>query len=253
MTRRWATQGSAFEIDWAGRSWTLRPDADRPGLSPSEGEPLQLLALAGVAEPGRWEPGVLSAASLVDLAVRAQRVEATYRPAGWHDLIVRASWSPRDADGIDLEVQVNTLSVGQLRRVEVFVASSAGPLPHASDPRTVVPANARAAGLSYDGREPNLTGLTTAPPLAVGPRLVSTAGEAQVYAEWAHPQDTTRRIESTSDDGWTTRHGLFGHDLEKGFVLRARLRGFWLPPAGAEEAVRSRYDQFLNEPPPLLT
>ena len=62
-----------------------------------------------------------------------------------------------------------------------------------------------------------------------------------------HPDDGTRR------DAVRVRYGLFGYDLERGVVLRGRLRGIWLAhrPDGAE--VARRLDEFLREPPPLGT
>jgi hypothetical protein len=66
------------------------------------------------------------------------------------------------------------------------------------------------------------------------------------YLELVHPDDRSPN-ESPPRPGWL-RHSLFGHDLEKGVVLRGRLRGIWL--ADTTEAA-SRLDRFLREPLPL--
>jgi hypothetical protein len=71
------------------------------------------------------------------------------------------------------------------------------------------------------------------------------------------PDDCARRItgEAARPAAGTSgvvsvRYGLFGHDLEKGVVLRARLRGLWLDLA-SEDEVRRHHDAFLREPPAL--
>jgi hypothetical protein len=50
---------------------------------------------------------------------------------------------------------------------------------------------------------------------------------------------------------------LFGHDLERGVVLRGRLRAIWLDqPSNAEGLAalnEAAYDAFCSEPPPLTT
>jgi hypothetical protein len=66
-----------------------------------------------------------------------------------------------------------------------------------------------------------------------------------------HPHDASRRL--VERDGETSaitsaRYALFGLDLEKGVVLRGRLRGVWLQEGdAADDHVR----RFLEEPPPL--
>ena len=252
MTRRWTGTGPAFEIEWGGRTWTLRVDGDRPGLTSADGKLGPRLALAGVAELGRSDADALSGATLVGSECRLGRVEATYAPSGWAELTVRAAWSPHGDDGIDLEVQVATTSVGQLRRVEVLVQS--GP-PDPAPIGFIEPRDARSAGLSYDGREPDVSGLTTLPPRRFPPLLarIEGRGPSAWYAEFVHPQDATRRLSLGLAPAHATRYGLFGYDLEKGVVLRARLRGLWLPGEATRGVALDRYESFLAEPPPLMT
>src|SRR5262249_15860725 len=140
---------------------------------------------------------------------------------------------------------VSASSVDELTAVEVFVCTThpteAG-LGDAEFAIRVDPRNARSAGLSYDGREPPsvLRRLTTGPIAnpdkpqfdhtgAFGPEMLP--GER--YLQLAHPQDVARRILRTTNPGskaepsLVVRYGLFGHDLEKGVVVRGRLRGIW--------------------------
>jgi hypothetical protein len=264
MLRDWVGTGPEFHLEWGGRTWSLNVCDTRPGLrvpTPSMGP---LLGLEGVAKAGHWAPGALSGATLVGFELRGRRIEATYAPLGWGALFVRAGWSCEHHDAVDLEIQVHALSVGQLKALEVKVVSqlTQPPESRAYAPlfRWVEPRDAHAASLSYDGREPDLRGLTTLAPRESAfhsPRLVSPdeAG-GWLYAEMVHPDDVSRRIREggrTLALALTTRYGLFGHDIEKGVVLRARLRGLWLRSEQAKEVALARFEEFLEEPPPLKT
>ena len=78
------------------------------------------------------------------------------------------------------------------------------------------------------------------------------------YAEMVRPDDCSRRFFSGVFEGgcppdgaiWI-RYGLFGHDLEKGVVLRGRIRGIWADSRSADQEARRRYEAFLSEPPAL--
>jgi hypothetical protein len=262
MTRCWNGAGPEFDLDWGGRTWTLKVDDLQPGLRP-RGEPIgPLLGLEGVAAVGRSAPNALSGATLVGFERRFDRVEATYAPLGWGGLIVRAAWNPSGLEGVDLEIQLSALSVDQLKAVEVKVWST---LPEPSETplktrwkRWVEPRDARSAALSYDGREADIEGLTTLPPVGEGSlaaRVLSGPwAKGEVYVEMVQPQDAARRITATSKFsrlGHTTHYGLFGHDLEKGVVLRGRLRGLWLVSDEPEQEALRRQERFLREPLPL--
>jgi hypothetical protein len=67
------------------------------------------------------------------------------------------------------------------------------------------------------------------------------------YVEMCHPHDGI----GLDLQGATARFRLFGHDLEKGVILRGRLRGLVLPRADDEPAARRHYELFLHEPPHL--
>jgi hypothetical protein len=164
---------------------------------------------------------------------------------------------------VSLEIQALARSVAELRRLEIKVCS-AWPQPEHATPsptlRWVEPRDARAAGLSYDGREGDLTGLTTLPPRESAflvPRLLDDPERCGwLYAEMVHPADVTRRIReggTSMATARTTRYGLFGHDLEKGVVLRGRLRGIWLHSDQAKQRAHECLEAFLREPPPLGT
>jgi hypothetical protein len=227
-----------------------------------------MLSLCGLAEVGRFEPEALSASALENVERYRSRVQATYAPSGWGGLRVRAAWSPSHEEGcVDLEVQAHATSVGLLHKVEVVVETAWGddsagsPGPGAS--RVVEPRDAIAAMLSYDGREPSesLCELATLPIRNVlGPQVVirPRSPSDMAYAEMAVPDDVARRIRiepryknNRPTGSRVLRHTLFGHDMEKGVVFRARLRGGWLAGDLTEKRLQALYERFVVEPPPL--
>ena len=257
----WRRDGDAYVIDWAGTTWRLAVDEGRVGLR-REGSRGLFLALTGLAAQGRREDGVFrdGVAEIVH-----GRLAASFEPEGWHDLSVRAAWGrSQDGRGIDLEVQASAASVGRLRQLEILVATdpegSAGAPLHRA---TVEPRDRLTAASSYDGRESieTLQRLTT---LAIPARdairypsvgwTAEELGGNQAYLEMVHPDDVARRIRQDSRGYLSVRYALFGYDLERGVVLRARFRGLFfpvaLPDADREAEERTR---FLSEPPPLRT
>lgn len=262
MGRAWSGDGPNFAIEWGGREWSLRTDADRPGLYQGDRGPV--LALAGLTARGRTDSRALSGATLVQSERHLDRIEATYRPPCWGELTIRAAWFSRADNGVDLEVEVSARSVGELRAVEALVAS-AGP---ASDPRRVRMVCARdrhCAGLSYDGREVDLHELKTSTLPRPGETWAcwgwSRGGplldESRALLVMGRPEDVSRRIVGASG---STVHALFGHDLERGVVLRGRVRALWVE--GPSEAdvygdaggfARVPFEEFCAEPPPLTT
>lgn len=253
MARQWTQTGTLHEISWGDETWTLRVDSAIPGLYSSKSGPL--LGLEGLAEVNRREVGAFGAKSLVSQECRFDRVEAIYRPEGWGEMTVRASWFPVDSDGIGLEIELSARSVEELHHVEVLILSSLEPTPPIGSHRSVEPRDRESAALSYDGRESDLSSLVTGPPSsALGPWLASKTGrDGWSYIEMARPEDAARRISEGRLPFRSTRYGLFGYDLERGVVLRARLRGFWTPTVGAFDVAESKLRDFLVEPPPLRT
>ena len=254
----WSGSGPRFEIPWAGRDWVCDVGSAAPGLWPVDIACGPLLSLEGVAAPGRFE-AALNGTSLAEAEVVQGRLEATYAPDGWGGLRVRAGWRPRDDGSLDLETQATASSVGELRAFEVYIASrfvdDGG-----SRPRVwVEPRDARSAGLTYDGREASARGWTTFPPLEpagrLAPRVLPSPWEQDSrYVEVAHPDDVARRVVFSArmnSLGHATRYAFFGHDLERGVVLRGRLRALWLTGADFELRALAELDRFLKEPPPL--
>jgi hypothetical protein len=196
------------------------------------------------------------------------RVQATFAPPGWGGLTVRAAWSPScGGAGVDLEVQASASSVGELRDVELVVQSWWGPAgltePDPGMNRWVHPRDAHSAALSYDGRETDLSlkSLTTASLSGVDrPKVfVPPGSEAGLfYLEMVQPNDVARQIRmapsaalGSSLETLAVQYALFGHDIEKGVIFRARLRACWLGLHEYPPDASTVYEQFLNEPLPL--
>ncbi len=115
---QWDATNGHFALEWDGRPWVLELDHGLPGLHLEiESWSFRLLCLNGLASVGRCEHGIFGPGALVDVERRRSSVLATFRPPGWHDLTVRAAWSPAcEGIGVDLEVQATAFSVGWLRR-----------------------------------------------------------------------------------------------------------------------------------------
>ncbi len=78
----------------------------------------------------------------------------------------------------------------------------------------------------------------------------------QLYVEMIHPADFARiDVESLNDSAGSSRwtHRLFPQRLEKGVILRSRLRGLFFPQTAAAAKLAAAYRQFAASPPPLTT
>ncbi|MBS0211427.1 MAG: hypothetical protein JSS27_21000 [Planctomycetes bacterium] len=86
------------------------------------------------------------------------------------------------------------------------------------------------------------------------------------YVEMTHPDDSAvnclerRTLGRQPRDEhepeahlWLNSHRLFSSHLEKGVILRSRLRGAWVPRAGDEQAAADLYADLLSAPLPLTT
>jgi hypothetical protein len=268
----WTGSGPEFHLEWAGRRWTLKLDTHAPGVRFQDGRSaLALLSLFGVAQTGRFDSEAFTEATLVGYERWRDRIQATFAPPGWGGLFVRAAWKPNaGGEAVDLEIQASASSVGELRNLELAILSQLeGPLgTQAIVPLSRVEArDGRSAALSYDGRESGVAfrDTRTAPPFGTPqlerrPQIFAPpdAGPGIFYVEMAQPNDVARRIfdqrverGSASVQILSNRYALFGYDLEKGVVLRARLRGLWLRSQTPEADALSRYHEFLREPLPL--
>ncbi len=266
--RTWQGSGSRYTVSWGGQPWTLELDTDRPGLRAADRPEACVLALGGVASIGRFDLDALTGRSLVGVELVRDSVEATYLIKDWGGLQVRASWSPTlGIDGINLQLQVSASSVGELKGLETYVVSQLDDDGAGSQATWVQPRDRRSACFSYDGREPaadlrRLTTLSLLDSSMIGLSEAAVLGPARCsglrYLEMVHPHDVARRIfrgqrqpDPAGAGQSVIRYGLFGHDLEKGVVVRARLRGLWFSGADTVELPAAALRDFMASPLPL--
>jgi hypothetical protein len=83
--------------------------------------------------------------------------------------------------------------------------------------------------------------------------LVRPAGEEFSYVEMVHPADACGSELGDLGDRVGLAHELFKSSLEKGVILRARLRGALVPRAGDEAVAAALYADLLAAEPPLTT
>jgi hypothetical protein len=272
----WTGSGPVFAREWGGRSWSLNLADRDPGLRISGDDccTAKVLALDGLARTGGWRPDAFDPSALVSYECHQGRVQAIYAPPDWGGLVVRASWGPATrVDAIDLEVQIGADSVDELRAVEVGVLTDIVNDSNPEPPNRMIwvePRDAASAALSYDGREAAevLRDLWTRPVLPSAafrflPGMVyqPRGFHEMTYVELARPADVARKsvIWPMTDwprggENWgrfSERHALFGHDLEKGVIVRARLRACWFPGESTLSDCSALLDEFLAEPPPL--
>jgi hypothetical protein len=244
-----------FPLDWAGKPWLLRLDAPIPGLYPADLTLGPVLGLEAIAAVGRPLAPIFASTPPSVIEHDPRRTTASYAPPAWGSLRLTATWTHTDPATIDLDLEVQTRDFERLRGFEWIILSRLGDDPPPGAHRSVSPRDPRSAGYSYDGRDPNLNALVTGPPgEPIGPWLAPQSGrDGWTYVEMVHPVDVSRRIHEGTLPFRVTRTALLGHDLERGVILRARMRGLWLPKSQAHSASLPAWQAFLDRPLPLST
>lgn len=198
-------------------------------------QPLRDCQLLGVelGRPGDAPPP--------DGYVREGDLVATYAPTESLPRRVQTYWRLHEAQDrlvLDLQVSVQTPLLDALPRVQVVTR-----LPQS-----------RLWSLEGPGRP--LTPLDRpleSPAPDFPPYVLVTQPAGITYIELIHPDDFGGFAAEIAE-GVSWRHSLFGDSLEKGVILRARLRSLWMPavedPAAAATAA---FIDFLSDPLPLST
>jgi hypothetical protein len=220
----WTQAGSAFH----GKSGDLTIEC-RPlqGLSLQVGD-LALGTVLGieVVDAVNLGPQPLSSAKATpEVVVRQDTLLAHFAPTTRRPVECQARWRIHPEGIIDLEV--STLTPGKWDGLAVQT--------HSQFKLTSLTANELAVD---DSVTPGIV-------------LYRPAAAQFTYAEFCHPFDGIG-LEVKPEEGMhATRYRLFGHDLEKGVILRGRLRGVLLPRAVDVAAAHAAYQRFLAEPPNL--
>jgi hypothetical protein len=263
----WRGSGPEFTRSWSARQWALKVDDPSPGLCLDQAEATtKLLALDLLAVPGRCDLEAFSRKTLVGYERYRRSIRATFAPPSWGGLLVRASWSAIAEDVVDLEVQITASSVGELEGLEIGVLSRLDFRESSFQTAAPISVEARESASipEFDTRDSSIAApcdihfFSATRPL--GPSVFpARAGlDDLYYVEMAHPDDVARRasFESVAErsagfSGRAIRYALFGLPLEKGVVLRARLRGCWARSRAPEQEAAALYQVFLQEPLPL--
>ncbi|MBA4017174.1 MAG: hypothetical protein C0483_08380 [Pirellula sp.] len=180
----------------------------------------------GLNEPEPWQP------SLAESYARGRDLVATYpqtdaRPyrlqAYWHVVDVGHGALADVAACVELQVSINT---SLLDTAPVVVVGNLLPADDAVD-------------------LPAYHGCAT---------LVRPRGADWSYVQIVHPVDHAHPCGTTQTPaGLQLRTRLFGRYLEKGVIMRARVRGAMVARARDEAAATALYNDFLHAPLPLTT
>ncbi len=156
-------------------------------------------------------------------------VAVTYRLMVGGDVALKAVWSTIEgADGVDLEVSAHTRTVGLVQTLEVILGSR-------------WPRSCRAEIVATPARENQGVLMAPSTPGAIT-LMAGTPFPGQTYVEMVQPFGLLDR--EIADEG--TSYRLFGHDLERGVLVRARIRGVWTPSEGARESAIALWGRFTR-------
>jgi len=205
--------------------------------------------LLGVAMPS-FTPG--DAASLVECHARGAALVAAYRESPswpvrtdtlWQAVVPAAS--DRFLAAIDLHLSVRTELLDSQPGLSVGTVLPAAEVLHLVDPACTrfepcTPASDSPRRLEPEG--------------GPGCLVFRPAGSDLSYAEMIHPADfRTSELSLASDPpaAVQVRHRLFCEPLEKGVILRARVRGMFLPRNDDTQMAAACYAAFAAAEPPL--
>jgi hypothetical protein len=245
----WQSIGSIVQLQldvFRARADLARPSA---GLVDAvvAGQPMIAAQLLGVAVGA---PAATVATPPAENHVRGADLAAVYQQTGQWPLRVDVLWratAPQPTDpflaAIELIVSVRTDALDshpELRVQSVIPASEVLALP-ASDPTE--PSSLAAAAPQTIGPQDDIAGL-----------LFRLPGTEHTYLEMVHPADRQPDELSRCDAGsgpWRIVHPLFCTRLEKGVMLRARVRGVLLSRRDDAAAAARCYAAFAAADPPL--
>ena len=213
------------------------------------GTHLNDLHILGVAMP--WHVAG-EADALDDAYLRPASLAATYDASGDWPLRVDTVWRGVNRSSrhefvaaIELLVSVRTDALNSQPRMAVESTFSDGEVALATDRNS-------------DRFEPFISSTVDSASAGQdacrGCIVFRPAGSDLSYVEMVHPADFRRdELRGGGDAPFGVRHHLFGDSLEKGVVLRARLRGVFVPRASDMQLASEQYAAFRASEPPLGT
>lgn len=216
------------------------PGLERPASAGAEAATTRLLAI---------QLGRARSAEGISAHVREGDLVATFEETPDSLLRVQAYWRTGWAAGVagvlagvDLEVSVQTSLLDNDPRL-----TTESRLPPAEVWSLV--------GDTWQQLTPGKSPLVLGPESGTSAILCRFAGEQPSYFEMTHPADFRRlgmEVE-WGTSGIRIDRALFGHDLEKGVILRSRIRGGLVPRASDQTVARRAWQAFIASPLPLTT
>ncbi len=192
----------------------------------------------------------LPAETPVDCYQRLGDLVATYEQTPRRPMRVQIYWraaafelGPRQFPGVELQVSVQTSLLDSQPQL-----TSSSTLPLCEVRRLVNASSCTFVACSPQGT----SALSLSPQQGPGCLLFRWPQSGVSYVEMIDPSDFGRDELAPSAAGrLKLSHRLFVSPLEKGVILRARLRGVYLPCEGDERNAAEAYRAFLDSPPPL--
>ncbi len=251
-TPAWQLEGSQARLEIAGLRATLDApylDAGLTGIV-AAGEPLVNLRLLAVERPASNATG--RPASPTECYLRGNDLVATCRESPAWPVQVDAVWravslggEARTLAAVDLVLSAHTNVLDGRPQLAIATTAPESPAFRLTD---------RAAAVWQSVELPAGHVQILEPSTGCGCLLLRLPGGAWSYAEMLHPVDFHRDQLTIRDPGCVQlRHQLFPETLEKGVLVRARLRGVWVARAGDLETAAACYAAFAAGEPPLGT
>jgi hypothetical protein len=236
----------------ADRVATLKDSALGGSLTPNEpaaglwidqvfGDPVPRAALFQVAT---------AASATAEYFDRGTDLVATYEEAGLRDLRIQVYWRIVDRSLVEpTTAAVDLILSVQTSRPEIYPTFSVSSLLRSSENQRLLAsetAQFTACGESTDG---------IAFSASEGPGCFLFRGASRFsYAEMVHPADfqKSRLTYFGKRTGQSQlMHWFFDRPLEKGVILRSRLRGLFVPRDRDMELTAAEYRRFAASEPPL--
>lgn len=276
MAQRWQDTPDGYSLNHAELTAELVLTRHTPGL--------RNMSLGSGATGLRWAGPILGVQSLqasgkhlgrvgaegalLERRLRRNVVDAQFRATKRWPARLHLYWKATTAGQIDLEVLVATpqpleklevVTVGHVPCAEAMVPVSGKRTSwvgiHAATQfgsrSLVLPRDRAVALFSMDGRTPRFGETVLAPAYGYPIVVYRLRNPDWSYVEMSHPEDCARIVARVDAAVARVSFGLFGLDLEKGVILRGRVRGIFVPRRADLDQAMELFKRFLAQKPPL--